>query len=95
MRGRTFDRCFVVADEMQNSTTNQMKMLLTRVGEGSKMIVTGDMDQCDIPDGLGGLLDLIPRIEGTEMKYLEHVTLDKDDIQRHPVVGEILQLYEV
>ena len=95
MRGRTFDRCFVVADEMQNSTTNQMKMLLTRVGEGSKMIVTGDMDQCDIPDGLGGLLDLIPRIEGTEMKYLEHVTLHKDDIQRHPVVGEILQLYEV
>ena len=93
MRGRTFDNCFVVADEMQNSTTNQMKMLLTRLGEGTKMVVTGDIDQCDIPDGLGGLIDLIPRIEDADMKYLEHVTLESEDIQRHPAVKEVLDLY--
>ena len=95
MRGRTFDRCFVVADEMQNSTTNQMKMLLTRVGEGSKMVVTGDVDQCDITEGIGGLSDLLPRLEGEELRYIEHLILNTDDIQRHPVVGEILQLYDL
>ena len=93
MRGRTFENCFVVADEMQNSTTNQMKMLLTRLGEGTKMVVTGDTEQCDIPDGLGGLIDLIPRIEGTELQYLDHVMLESEDIQRHPAVKEVLDLY--
>ena len=94
MRGRTFDRCFVVADEMQNSTTNQMKMLLTRLGDGSKMVVTGDVEQCDIPDGLGGLADLLPRLDETELQFIEHVTLDMEDIQRHPAVREVLQLYD-
>ena len=94
MRGRTFDRCFVVADEMQNSTTNQMKMLLTRLGDGSKMVVTGDVEQCDIPDGLGGLADLLPRLDGTELQFIEHVTLDVEDIQRHPAVSEVLGLYD-
>ena len=94
MRGRTFDSCFVVADEMQNSTINQMKMLLTRVGEGSKMVVTGDVDQCDITDGLGGLSDLLPRLEDSRLNYLEHIVLLDEDIQRHPVVKEVLDLYE-
>lgn len=95
MRGRTFENCFVVADEMQNSTTNQMKMLLTRMGEGTKMVVTGDIDQCDIPDGLGGLIDLIPRMEGVDLQYLDHVTLESEDIQRHPAVKEVLNLYSL
>ena len=83
MRGRTFDGCFVVADEMQNTTPNQMKMLLTRVGEGSKMVVTGDAEQCDLRDGIGGLSDLFPRMEDGVLEYLEHVVLESEDIQRH------------
>ena len=94
MRGRTFDDCFVIADEMQNSTANQMKMLLTRVGEGTKMVVTGDADQCDLTDGLGGLSDIIPRLEGKELEYLEHIVLENQDVQRHPVVKEILDIYQ-
>lgn len=94
MRGRTFDDCFVIADEMQNSTANQMKMLLTRVGEGTKMVVTGDADQCDLTDGLGGLSDLVPRLNGKELEYLEHIVLENRDVQRHPVVKEILDIYQ-
>ena len=93
MRGRTFDDCFVVADEMQNTTPNQMKMLLTRVGEGSKMVVTGDTEQCDLKDGIGGLSDLLPRMEGDVLEYIEHVVLESEDIQRHPAVKEVLDLY--
>ena len=93
MRGRTFDDCFVVADEMQNTTPNQMKMLLTRVGEGSKMVVTGDVEQCDLKDGIGGLSDLFPRIENSDLDYIEHVILEAEDIQRHPAVKEVLGLY--
>ena len=94
MRGRTFDDCFVVADEMQNTTPNQMKMLLTRIGEGSKMVVTGDAEQCDLRDGIGGLSDLFPRMEDGVLEYIEHVILEADDIQRHPAVKEVLGLYE-
>jgi len=93
MRGRTFDDCFVVADEMQNTTPNQMKMLLTRIGEGSKMVVTGDAEQCDLKDGIGGLSDLLPPMEGDVLEYIEHVVLDTEDIQRHPAVKEVLDLY--
>jgi len=94
MRGRTFDGCFVVADEMQNTTPNQMKMLLTRIGEGSKMVVTGDLEQCDLRDGIGGLSDLFPRMDNSTLEYIEHVILEADDIQRHPAVKEVLGLYE-
>lgn len=93
MRGRTFDGCFVVADEMQNTTPNQMKMLLTRIGEHSKMVVTGDAEQCDLRDGIGGLSDLLPRMEGDVLEYIEHVVLESEDIQRHPAVKEVLDLY--
>jgi phosphate starvation-inducible PhoH-like protein len=93
MRGRTFDGCFVVADEMQNTTPNQMKMLLTRIGEHSKMVVTGDAEQCDLKDGIGGLSDLLPRMESDVLEYIEHVVLESEDIQRHPAVKEVLDLY--
>ena len=93
MRGRTFDNCFVVADEMQNSTSNQIKMLMTRVGESTKMVVTGDVDQCDLRSGDGGLSDIIYRIEDKDLQYIEHVILGAEDVQRHPVVKEVLDLY--
>lgn len=92
MRGRTFDNTFVIADEMQNSTTNQMKMLLTRCGEGTRMVVTGDTDQCDLGT-MGGLEDILHRIPEHEMQYIDHIVLSDEDIQRHPVVKEILQIY--
>ena len=91
MRGRTFEDCFIIGDEMQNTTCNQMKMMLTRLGGNSKMLITGDADQCDVPDS--GLVDLIHRMNDRELEYLDHIMLTDDDIQRHPAVREILTLY--
>ena len=92
MRGRTFNDSFIIADEMQNSTPNQMKMLLTRLGDNSKMIVMGDMKQSDLGPR-NGLADLVKRIKGLELEYIEHVIMDDEDILRHPAVAEILKLY--
>jgi len=91
MRGRTFERSFVIADEMQNATPAQMKMILTRLGDNSKMIIAGDMNQLDLQDesGLSDILRRIPR----DMEYIEHVELDKEDIKRHPAVVEVLNIY--
>lgn len=94
MRGRTFDNCYVIADEMQNSTTNQLKMLMTRIGNNSKMVVTGDVDQCDLRNTLSGLADFIHRIDNIELQRIEHVILGIDDVQRHKVVKEILDIYK-
>ena len=91
MRGRTFDDCFIIGDEMQNSTPNQMKMMLTRLGEGSKMVITGDPRQCDLVES--GLIDLVDRMGYRELDYLEHIELGDEDIQRHEAVKEILNLY--
>ena len=93
MRGRTFKNSFIIADEMQNSTHNQMKMVLTRLGEGSKMVVTGDLDQSDIRLGTNGLKDLFERIDNKEFEYLDHIVFSNEDIQRHPAVGEVLSIY--
>ena len=93
MRGRTFENCFVVADEMQNSTKNQMKTVFTRLGDDSKMVITGDVDQCDLPDGLGGLSDLLFRVDEKELEFIERVMLEGDDIHRHPAVKEVLHVY--
>jgi phosphate starvation-inducible PhoH-like protein len=92
MRGRTFNDSFIIADEMQNSTPNQMKMLLTRLGDNSKMIVMGDLKQSDLGPR-NGLADLVKRIKGLELEYIEHVIMDDEDILRHPAVAEILKLY--
>ena len=93
MRGRTFKNAYIVADEMQNATQNQMKMLLTRLGEGSKMVVTGDLAQADrVSDN--GLIDFCNLLEKT--KYLEHIDIiqfDARDIERHNAVKEILAIY--
>jgi len=93
MRGRTFKNAYIVADEMQNATVNQMKMLLTRLGEGSKMVVTGDLAQADrLSDN--GLIDFCNLLEQKE--YLEHIDIirfDNKDIERHNAVKEVLAVY--
>lgn len=92
MRGRTFNDSFIIADEMQNSTPNQMKMLLTRLGENSKMIVMGDLKQSDLHRE-NGLKDLVKRMEGKEFEYIDHVLMHDEDILRHPAVAEVLKIY--
>ena len=93
MRGRTFKNAYIVADEMQNATVNQMKMLLTRLGEGSKMVVTGDLAQADrLSDN--GLIDFCNLLKQKE--YLEHIDIiefDTRDIERHNAVKEVLAVY--
>jgi phosphate starvation-inducible PhoH-like protein len=93
MRGRTFKNAYIVADEMQNATVNQMKMLLTRLGEGSKMVVTGDLAQADrLSDN--GLIDFCNLLEQKE--YLEHIDIiqfETKDIERHNAVKEVLAVY--
>jgi phosphate starvation-inducible PhoH-like protein len=93
MRGRTFKNAYIVADEMQNATVNQMKMLLTRLGEGSKMVVTGDLAQADRLND-NGLIDFCNLLEQKE--YLEHIDIirfDSKDIERHNAVKEVLAVY--
>lgn len=91
MRGRTFDHTLIIADEMQNSTPNQMKMLLTRVGEGTKLVVTGDLEQSDLgPEN--GLADLIYKMQCLDLDYMKHIKMGEEDIVRHPAVNEVLKV---
>lgn len=94
MRGRTFKNCWIVADEMQNATPGQTKMLLTRLGEGSKIVITGDIQQTDRREDDNGLLDfknLFGHYEDSE--FIAGVEFEKRDIARHPAVKEILEIY--
>lgn len=92
MRGRTFKNAYIIADEMQNATQNQMKMLLTRLGENSTMVVTGDLAQADrLKDN--GLIDFIGKIEGRKTQHIDVVRFDQRDIERHRAVAEVLNLY--
>jgi len=93
MRGRTFKNAYIVADEMQNATINQMKMLLTRLGEGSKMVVTGDLAQADRLND-NGLVNFCNLIAGkSALKYIDIVQFDNRDIERHNAVKEVLAVY--
>ena len=92
MRGRTFDNAYIVADEMQNSTPKQMKMLLTRLGKNTKLVITGDLNQSDLGNR-SGLKDLTNKMYGLNLNYIEHVTMDNNDILRQPAVSEILKIY--
>jgi phosphate starvation-inducible PhoH-like protein len=94
MRGRTFNNTLIIADEMQNATPNQMKMLLTRVGEGTKLIVTGDLEQSDLGSE-NGLEDLIYRMQCQDLEYITHVEMEDEDIVRHPAVKEVLKVLNV
>ena len=92
MRGRTFKKSYIIADEMQNATPNQMKMLLTRLGEGSFMAVTGDLAQADrISDN--GLVDFTKLLEKTNSTHLDIVYFTQGDIERHQAVKEVLEVY--
>jgi phosphate starvation-inducible PhoH-like protein len=88
MRGRTLNNAFVVIDEAQNCTYGQIKMLLTRLGWHSTMVLTGDPDQSDLLDGLSGLAQIADRLEKVE--EIAVVRLDERDIVRHPLVGAML-----
>tara|TARA_E500000178_G_C16984705_1_gene737593 strand:- start:637 stop:1380 length:744 start_codon:yes stop_codon:yes gene_type:complete len=94
MRGRTFKNAWVIADEMQNATPNQMKMLLTRIGEESRMVITGDVAQTDRKEHENGLIDfqqLYSRYSDSE--YISVCEFDHADIERHPAVIEVLDIY--
>lgn len=93
MRGRTFKNCWIVADEMQNSTIAQMKMLMTRLGENSRLIVTGDLDQYDRPTHDNGLEDFLDKFKGKRSSSITSIEFQKDDIQREEVVKEVLEIY--
>ena len=93
MRGRTFKDAFIIGDEMQNSTPSQMKMLMTRLGRGSQMVITGDTMQSDRMVG-NGLVDFKRQYETYfNAEYVKFVELTKMDIQRHPAVAEVLGIY--
>ncbi len=93
MRGRTFSNSFVILDEAQNTTPTQMKMFLTRMGQGSRMVVTGDLSQTDLPkDVKSGLGDAIRKIEGIE--GIGTVRFTDTDVVRHPLAARIIQAYD-
>ena len=94
MRGRTFKNSWIIADEMQNATPSQMKMLLTRLGENSKMVVTGDTRQADRKEQDNGLIDFKRLVaEYKNSRYVAGVEFGGPDIQRHKAVVEILKIY--
>jgi phosphate starvation-inducible PhoH-like protein len=93
MRGRTLANAFIVLDEAQNTTIAQMKMFLTRFGEGSRMVICGDPKQVDLPQpGISGLADAVARLDGVE--GIAMIPFGIGDVVRHPVVGRIVQAYE-
>jgi len=93
MRGRTINQAFMILDEGQNTTVAQMKMFLTRMGHGSKIIVTGDMTQVDLPPTIrSGLADAVARLRGIDGLGIMH--LDETDIVRHPLVQSIVKAYD-
>jgi phosphate starvation-inducible PhoH-like protein len=93
MRGRTLNQAVIILDEGQNTTVPQMKMFLTRMGNGSKIIVTGDVTQVDLPRQMrSGLIDAVHRLR--DMEQIAIVYLDEHDIVRHPLVQKIVRAYE-
>jgi len=100
MRGRTFKRCFIIADEMQNSSPGQMLMLTTRIGDNSKMVITGDLKQTDRSVD-NGLLDIMNKIKDYKTRIgldsdtsgIEMVEMKYSDIERSPIVSKILEIY--
>jgi phosphate starvation-inducible PhoH-like protein len=93
MRGRTLANAFIILDEAQNTTIAQMKMFLTRFGEGSRMVICGDPKQVDLPQpGVSGLADAVAKLEGIE--GIAVVPFGIADVVRHPIVGRIVQAYE-
>lgn len=95
MRGRTFKNSLIIADEMQNSTPNQMLMLLTRVGIGSQIVITGDLEQSDLKTK-NGLEDLVSKLEAKKNTFenFHLIKMNENDIQRSNIVSQVLNLYK-
>ncbi len=93
MRGRTFTDSIIIADEMQNSTISQMKMVLTRIGDNSRIVVTGDLRQHDRGFEANGMKDFIERLKFSRSQAMALVEFDVRDVERHPVIEDILKMY--
>ena len=93
MRGRTFKNSWIIADEMQNATPAQCKMLMTRIGHNSRIVITGDIEQADRSTGDNGLLDLCQRLEEGGVSGIAVCELTARDVQRHAIIGSVLKLY--
>ena len=93
MRGRTFTNAFVIVDEAQNTTSVQMKMVLTRIGEGSRMVINGDLSQVDLPSGQTSGLNESKKIL-SKINDIRIIYLDENDVIRHPIVAKIIKAYE-
>lgn len=93
MRGRTFKHAYIIADEMQNATPDQMKMLLTRIGERSSMVLTGDLKQHDRGFEKNGLLDFLERFKKYPSRNMSICTFGREHIERDPLVAEVLGIY--
>ena len=94
MRGRTFHNSFILGDEFQNTNPNQMKMVLTRIGLNSKMVITGDLAQFDRGYDQNGLLDFINRLKTKPNEQISYNTFGKGDVERNPIIETILDIYE-
>ena len=92
MRGRTLSDAFIILDEAQNTTREQMKMFLTRMGEGSKMVITGDVTQIDLPDGKASGLKHAVRVLNN-VEGIKTIELGHKDVVRHPLVMRIIKAY--
>ena len=93
MRGRTFKHSYIIADEMQNATPDQMKMLLTRIGERSHMVLTGDLRQHDRGFAQNGLKDFLERLVGHRKDSMQVCTFGREHIERDPLVADVLEIY--
>jgi phosphate starvation-inducible PhoH-like protein len=92
-RGRNFKRSWIILDEAQNATPSQLKMIMTRIGTGSKLIITGDIEQTDRKTAQNGLLDLIDRLNTYKVPGLTSCKFDVRDVQRHKIIEHVLKLY--
>ena len=94
MRGRTFKNSYIIADEMQNATPAQAKMLMTRIGINSKIVITGDVEQADRSTVNNGLIDLCNRLQHQSVSGIAVCAMESRDIQRHRIIEAVLKLYE-
>jgi phosphate starvation-inducible PhoH-like protein len=92
-RGRNFKNSYIVLDEAQNCTPSQLKMIMTRIGYGSKIVITGDIEQADRRTSQNGLLDLVDRLQRYEVPGLSVCKFEVSDIQRHSIIEHVLKLY--
>ena len=92
MRGRTLNNSFIILDEAQNSTKEQMKMFLTRLGRESKAVITGDITQIDLPNAFSGLVHVLPLLK--EISGISICKFNEEDVMRHPLVKKIINAYE-